>query len=201
MISIKGKIEILLMVAFVVGLGGCASLSITNTKPTVKPNVPITIPEGFRTLSRSDFDHVIDAKLSRQDAASFLKNIRIDDYNLQDPTTNWSHADFGGGNSNYSIYYLTYRQTYFILLLADGKDRFSSCVDIVILKRPSSNYELGMGQVEINRDHFDGQVIVVFNKNWKGNYSDDIVAAYKPNLETKRIEAVNFDYIRIYQEQ
>jgi hypothetical protein len=201
MASIIRKIEALLTVGFLLGLIGCASIPTASTKPSVKPNVPIATPEDFRVLSRSDIDHVIDAKLSRHDAASFLKNIRIDNYELQDPNTNWSHADYAGGNTGYAIYYFTYRQTFFILFLEDAKNRISSCVDIIIMKRPSSDYELGMGQVEINRDHIDGQVVVVYNKNWKGNYSDDIVAAYKPNLETKQIEPVSYDYIRIYRDQ
>jgi hypothetical protein len=201
MASILRKIEALLTVGFVFGLIGCMSIPTTSTKPNVSPNVPSTTPEGFRVLSRSDMDHVIDVKLSRQDAASFLKNIRIDDYDLQDPNTNWSHADYDDGNNGYAIYYFTYRQTFFILFLKDAKDRISSCIDIIIMKRPSADYELGMGQVEINRDHIDGQVVVVYNKNWKGNYSDDIVAAYKPNLETKQIETVRYDYIRIYRDQ
>ena len=197
----KERIKVFVVTASLVCLFGCASLAVTNEKPNAKPNVPTVTSEGFRTLSRSDLDHIIDAKLSRQDAASFLKNIRIENYDLQDPNTYWSHADFDGGGSGYGIYYLTYRQRYLILLLADGKNRVSSCIDIIIILRPSSEYELGMGQVEINRDHIDSEVVVVYNKNWKGDYSDDIVAAYKPNLDTKRIEEVNYKYIRIYREE
>jgi hypothetical protein len=195
------KVTGLLTMGCVLGLAGCVSLPPGGTKTDATPDAPTTAAGSFRVLSRNDMDHVIDAKLSRQDAASFLKNIRIDDYDLQDPKTNWSHADYGGGESGYAIYYLTYRQTFFILFLEDAKDRITSCIDIIIMKRPSPDYELGMGRVEINRDHIDGQVVVVYNKSWKGNYSDDVIAAYKPNLQTKRIETVKYDSIRIYREE
>jgi hypothetical protein len=196
-----GKIRILVVAATLICLAGCGSVPVRSASPNVMRNVPGTTSDGFRTLSRSDLDHIIDAKLSRREAAIYLGNIRIENYDLQDPDTNWSHADFGGGDSGYGIYYLTYRQRFFILLLADAKNRVSSCIDIMVVAKPSSEYELGMGQVEINKDHIDSEVIVVYSKKWKGSYSDDIVAAFRPNLETKRIEEVSYKYIRIYREE
>ena len=65
---------------------------------------------------------------------------------------------------------------------------------------PSSQYELGMGPVEVNHDHRDARVVVIFNKNWKGEYSDDIASAFKLNLETKQIETFNASYIRIFRQ-
>ena len=190
----------LIIIAATVYIVGCASQSITNQKSNVEPVIQNTTPEGVRTLSQKDLNHIIDAKLSRQIAASYLKNIRIDDYNLQEPNTNWSHTDIGGSDGKYSIYYFTYRQRYFLLLLKDGEDRISDCIDLVIMLRPSPNYELGMGKVEVDNNHFDGKIVVVYNKNWTGNYSDDIVAAYRLDLETKRIEEISHNNIRIYRD-
>jgi hypothetical protein len=58
-----------------------------------------------------------------------------------------------------------------------------------------------MGPVEINHDHLDRQVVVIFNKKWKGNYSDDIVAAFKPDLQAKKIEVFSSSYIRIFRNE
>jgi hypothetical protein len=58
-----------------------------------------------------------------------------------------------------------------------------------------------MGPVEVNHDHLDGRVIVVFNKKWKGNYSDDIIAAFRPNLDSKQLETFEYTYIRIFREE
>jgi hypothetical protein len=201
MVCSIGRIKVFVITATLICVAGCGSVAVRSVGPNEKPNIPNASSDGFRILAKSDLDHIINAKLSRQEATSYLRRIRIENYDLQDPNTNWSHADFGGYDSGYGVYYLTYRQRYFILLLADEKNRVSSCIDIMIMPRPSPEYELGMGQVEINKDHFDSEVIVVYNKNWKGSYSDDIVAAFRPNLETKRIEEMSYKYIRIYREE
>ena len=154
-----------------------------------------------RVLSRRDLDHVIDSGLSRQETVAYLKNIAIEDYAIQDPYTNWSHSSLGNADSIYSLYYLTYRHRYFILLLVDSGNRLSNCLDAVTGSITSSRYELGMGPVEINRDHLDRRVVVIFNKKWTGNYSDDIIAAFKPNLEAKKIEVFSYSYIRIFRNE
>jgi hypothetical protein len=154
-----------------------------------------------RVLSRRDLDHVINSNLSRQETVTYLKNIAIEDYSIQDPNTNWAHASIGNADGPYSIYYLTYRQRYFILLLVDVGDRFSNCLDAVTGSISTSHYEIGMGPVEVNHDHMDGRVVVIFNRKWKGNYSDDILAAYKPNLEAKKIEVFSYSSIRIFREE
>ena len=161
---------------------------------TVSPIRPSTEP---RILSRGDLDHVIDSKLSREEAAQYLARIRIDDYSVPDPNTNWTYASIGGG---LSVYFFSYRARFFILLLVDGQDGVSSCADIVVIVRPTAEYELGMGPVEIDNDHLDGEVIVVHSRKWKGNYTDDIIAAYKPNAQTKRLDAAEYRSIRIYRE-
>ena len=64
------------------------------------------------------------------------------------------------------------------MLLKDVADKYVDCVDVVSGTMPSIQYEIGMGPVEINHDHIDGRVIVIFNKKWKENYSEDILAAF-----------------------
>ena len=174
------------------GNGGTSNVGFQTNPATVPPS---------RVLSKRDLDHVIANRLSRQDTIKYLKNIAIEDYSIQDPNTNWSHASIGGADSRYSIYYLTYHQRYFMLLLVDAGNRFMNCVDAISGPMRSSQYEIGMGPVEINHDHLDGRVVVIFNKKWKGNYSDDIVAAFRPNLETEQIEIFTYTYIRIFREE
>ena len=160
-----------------------------------------TIESPKRVLSRKDLDHVINARLSRQETVRYLKNIRIEDYSIQDTNTNWSYASIGGADSKYSVYYLTYHQKYFIMLLKDVADKYVDCVDVVSGTMPSIQCEIGMGPVEINHDHIDGRVIVIFNKKWKENYSEDILAAFMPNLESKQIDVFDYKYIRIFREE
>jgi hypothetical protein len=190
------------MAILVVGLftTGCASTGSRLETSDVGFQTNQTKEAHNRVLSRRDLDHVIDSRLSRQETVTYLKHIAIEDYDIQDPKTNWSHASIGNADSIYSVYYLTYRQRYFIFLLVDAGDRFSNCLDAVTGPIASSRYEMGMGPVEINHDHRDGRVVVIFNKKWKGNYSDDIIAAFKPNLEAKKIEIFSYSYIRIFRE-
>lgn len=190
-----------LWVVLVFALTSCTSIASKGVEGSTLRSTPLTIPKGTRVLSRVDMDHVLDAKLSRRDAATFLSNIRVNDYDLPDPNTNWSHADYSGANLGFTVYFFTYRGTFFILLLEQAENGVSNCADIVIMKRPTPDYELGMGQVEINRDHVDRQVVVIFNRNWNGNYSDDVLAAFRPNIEERQIESVHYDYIRILREQ
>ena len=187
--------------AAILNVFGCASMNATKAIDGVSLKVPQKVESSYRALSKRDLNYVIDAKLSRQNMVSYMQKISIEDYSIPDPNTNWMQAIIGGTDSVYSIYYFTYRQRYFILLLQDGKDKYFNCIDVILLPRSSSDYELGMGPVEIDKDHYDKEVVVIFNKRWKGNYSDDIVAAYKPNLKKKRIEEFKYKYIRIYREE
>jgi hypothetical protein len=184
-------------------LSGCRTVS----APHAAGNAGITdVPPpqkdaaSCRALSKADLDHVIDARLSRQETVRFLQHIELGDYGIADPYTNWMHSEIRGAASKYSIYYFSYRQRFFILLLVDGGDQCANCLDAVILPRSSPDYELGMGPVEVDNDHYDDAVVVVFNKNWNGDHSDDIIAAYKPNLKTLRLEVFPYRSIRIYRE-
>lgn len=168
---------------------GCVS---TSTKGTTnigfKAQQPVEAPK--RVLSKRDFDHIINSKLSRQETVKYL-----------DPNTNWSHASIGSADGKYSIYYLTYHRRYFILLLVDVGDKYANCLDAITGSIPSAQYEIGMGSVEVDHGNIDGRVVVIFNKKWKDNYSDDIFAAFKPNLETKQIEVFRYTYLRILREE
>ena len=179
---------------------GCVSTSTHGTSNIgFKAQQPAEAPK--RILSKRDFDHIINAKLSRQEIIKFLGNIAIEDYSVQDPNTNWSHASIGSADGKYSIYYLTYHRRYFILLLVDVGDKYANCLDAITGSIPSAQYEIGMGSVEVNHGDIDGRVVVIFNKKWKDNYSDDILAAFKPNLETKQIEVFKYTYLRILREE
>jgi len=180
---------------------GCMSTSVAPGTTNIAFKIQQTTEAPKRVLSKRDFEHILNAKLSRQETAKYLRNISIEDYNIQDPNTNWSHASIGGADSKYSVYYLTYHHSYFILLLTDIGDRYLDCLDAITGPMPSTSYEIGMGPVEVNHNHLDGRVIVIFNKKWKGNYSDDIIAAFRPNLESKQLEAFDYIYIRIFREE
>jgi hypothetical protein len=185
-------------------LSGCRTMSAPNATGNAGiTDVPPPQKEAAscRALSKADLDHVIDANLSQQGAVSYLRSISIEDYSIQDPNTNWMHSEIRGAASKYSIYCFSYRQRFFILLLVDGRDQCSSCLDAVILPRSSPDYELGMGPVEVDNEHYDDTVVVVFNKKWNGDHSDDIIAAYKPNLESMRLEVFPYRSIRIFREQ
>ena len=180
---------------------GCASTGAKLETSSVAFRTNQASVATSRILSRHDLDHVIDSRLSRQETVTYLRNIAIEDYSIQDPNTNWSHSAIGNADSIYSLYYLTYRQRYFIFLLVNAGARFSNCLDAVTGSIATSRYELGMGPVEINRDHFDRGVVVIFNKNWSGNHSDDIIAAFKPNIEAKKIEVFSYSSIRIFRNE
>jgi hypothetical protein len=179
---------------------GCVSTG-TNGTTNLGFKTQPTAEAPKRVLSKRDFDHIINARLSRQETVKYLGNIAIEDYSIQDPNTNWSHASIGSADGKYSIYYLTYHRRYFILLLVDVDDKYTNCVDAILGSIPSAQYEIGMGSVEVNHGSIDGSVVVIFNKKWKDNYSDDIFAAFKPNLETKQIEVFKYTYLRILREE
>jgi hypothetical protein len=179
---------------------GCVS-TLTNGTTNIGFRAQPTVEAPKRVLSKRDFDHIINARLSRQETVKFLANIAIEDYSIQDPNTNWSHASIGGADSKYSVYYLTYHRKYFILLLIDIGERYANCLDVVTGSMPSTTYEIGMGPVEVNHDHLDSKVVVIFGKKWKGNYSDEILAAFKPNLESGQIEPFDYSYIKIFREE
>ena len=106
----------------VIGLSatGCASTGARLETSSVGFRTNPATVAGSRILSRHDLDHVIDSRLSRQETVTYLKSIAIEDYSIQDPNTNWSHSSIGNADSIYSLYYLTYRQRYFIFLLVSA---------------------------------------------------------------------------------
>jgi hypothetical protein len=109
-------------------ISGCVSTG-TNGTTNIGFKAQQTVEAPKRVLSKRDFDHIVNAKLSRQETAKYLGNIAIEDYSVQDPNTNWSHASIGSADGKYSIYYLTYHRRYFILLLVDVGDK----VQIVLM--------------------------------------------------------------------
>ena len=127
-----------------------------------------------------------------------LGTFRMGGYDIQDRDTFWGHRSVGGGSA-LSEYYLTYRGHYVIMLLRDSGDQHT-CLDARIWDRARRDYELTTGRVEVDGS-LDEEVIVLFNRNWPGDSSTDIAAAFKANPETGRIDEVRAHSLRIYREE
>ena len=87
------------------------------------------------------------------------------------------------------------------MLLKDNDSMRHSCIDIRIVDRISKDYELSTGRVEVDGNPIDEEIIVIFNKKWNGSFSTDIIAAFKPNIDTGRIEELKYKTITIYREE
>lgn len=87
------------------------------------------------------------------------------------------------------------------MLLEDKDSVRHRCVDIRMIDKASSEYELSTGRVEVDGGPIDEGIIVLVNKRWQGDYSTDILAAFRPNVEMRSIEEVKYKTIRIYREQ
>lgn len=171
--------------------------------PPVQRSSPEGVPSAVSKATEEDLrgrlDRIIDRRLDRQDAVNVLGSFRIGGYDLQDKDTFWGHRTVGGGGSPYSEYYLTYRNRYVIMLLRDRGD-LHTCLDVKVMDRTSRDYEMTTGRVEVDGS-VDEEVIVVFNKNWTGDSSTDIAAAFKASTETGRIEVARYRTIRIDREE
>ncbi len=189
-------------------LAGCSTLRVAGSGSGLPGAGPKAAPKATpqenascRTLSKADLDHVINARLSRKDAASFLRGITISDDEIADPGTNWMHGAIPGAPSSYAIYYFTYRQHYFILLLVDRPDACADTLDAVMLPRTSADDDLGMGPTRIDTGTVASDIIVIYNRKWDGNHSDDILAAYRPNLDLRQLEAYPRENLRMFREE
>ena len=74
--------------------------------------------------------------------------------------------------------------------------------DYLILEKQNPETYLfnSSGTVQIDGDfsHFD--ITVVVNKHWRGRFTEDISHAFIVNLQTKKIEPVVFNTIKLYSE-
>lgn len=187
-------------------LAGCSSLGVAGVRGSGAPTpaAPKPVPQvaaSCRALSRGDLNHVIDARLSRGDAAKFLSGISIVDYEIVDPATNWLHGAIPGAPEGLAIYFFTYRQRYFVLFLKDRADGCADVLDALVLPRTSADYELGMGPVVVDNNHADPDVVVIYNKHWKGAFTEDVTSAFRPNWDTGKLETFAYQHIRINREQ
>lgn len=179
---------------------GCTSLgkppaSDSPVAGAANPSRPVTA----KLKSRLDF--VIERNVAPADVPRSLGSFSIQDYDIQDPETFWGHRALGGGGSSFSEYYLTYRKTYVILLMKDLDEVNHVCIDARLFPRTSPDYELTTGRVQVDEGPVDEEVIVLVNRKWPANYSTDIRAAFKANLETGKIEDVKYSSIKIYREE
>jgi hypothetical protein len=199
--ALLGCAVLLLAGCSTLGVAGGGSGGTPKAAPGAAPKAAPPENASCRTLSRADLDHVINARLNRHDAAAFLKSVAIRDYDISEPGTNWMHGAIPGAKSSYSIYYFTYRQRYFILFLVDKPETCADALDAIILPRTSADYELGMGPTLIDTGVVAPDVIVIYSRKWDGNHSDDIKAAFRPNLETRQLEEYPRANLRMFREE
>ena len=178
---------------------GCVSVASTGAARTPSAGAPLASPEMAADADlKSRLDRIIDGRLSGREAVRALGTFRIGGYDIQDRDTFWGQRSVGGGGSPFSEYYLTYRRRYVIMLLRDEGEQHT-CLDVRMMEKTNDDYELTTGRVEVD-GVVDEEVIVLFNRNWRGDSSTDIIAAFKANVETGRIEEAKYRSIRIYRE-
>jgi len=89
---------------------------------------------------------------------------------------------------------------YNILLVTQEIDDVEYVCDYLILRKQNPETYLSNGAVEINGEYGDWEVDIVVNHYWRGIFTDDISQAFKVNLQTKKIEPLIYDTIRLYSE-
>jgi hypothetical protein len=90
---------------------------------------------------------------------------------------------------------------YNIILVTEEIGSVEYVRDYLILEKQNPETYLGNGPVEINGAYFDWEIIVVVNHRWHALFTDDISQAFKVNLQTKKIEQVTYNSIRLYAEE
>jgi len=190
---------LLLVVSALFGYG-CASIEKPEPKAVhaAAPRKSTERPYGADLKSR--LNYIIDRRLTESEAVKVLDVFTFDNYDIQDQNTFWGHRTVAGSGGPYSEYYFTYRNKYFILFLQDKNTVDHVCIDIKMIAKTKSGYELNAGRVEVDGGNIDEEVIVLFKKTWNGNYSTDILAAFKPVVAARKIETLKYKTIRIYRE-
>jgi hypothetical protein len=181
---------------------GCSSIGGARAAKPGADAALTTVPPARVGELKDRLADVLGRRLDGKEAAAAMGTFQIDGYDIQDRNTFWGHRSLASaGSTNYSEYYLTYRNTYIIMLLRDLDPLNHTCVDMRVIKRTSGEYELSTGRVQVDGGPIDEEVIVLFNRNWYGDSSTDILAAFKANPETGRIENLDPRTIRIYREE
>jgi hypothetical protein len=192
---------ICLLIGLVLFGFGCESIE--KAEPTaVDAMSPRKNVEGsYGADLKSKLNYIIDRRLNEKEAIKVLKVFAIEDYDIQDKNTFWGHRAVAGSGGPYSEYYFTYKKKYFILFLQDKDTVNHLCLDIRMIGKTREEYELNAGKVEVDGRVIDEEVIVLVNKTWNGEYSTDILAAFKPVVSTRKIETLKYKTIRIYREE
>lgn len=191
-----------LVLPFLLAVYGCATAPapVAPAAPAEGgPGAPTPQERAADEDLKSRLNTIIDQRLDKAAALKALTSFEIGAYDIQDKETFWGHRALGGGGSPWSEYYLTYRNHYLIMLLKD-EGNVHTCVDLRIMDRTRRDYELTTGRVEVD-GAIDEDVIVLFNRNWQGDSTTDVIAAFKPDIMTGRIEDVPVKSIRIYREE
>ena len=195
------RIAILLPIALALLGHGCVSMEKSEATAVETPSQGKIIERSYGADLKSRLDYIIDRRLDESEAVKVLDLVAIENYDIQDANTFWGHRDVSGKGGPYSEYYFTYRNRYFILFLLDKDTVDHICIDIRMIDKTKKEYELNAGRVEVDGRDPDEEVIVLVNKTWNGEYSTDILAAFKPNVATRRIEPLRYTTIRIYREE
>ena len=195
------RMAILLPIALALLGHGCVSMEKSEAIAVDTPSQGKIIERSYGADLKSKLDYIIDRRLEESEAVKVLGVFAIEDYDIQDSNTFWGHRDVSGKGGPYSEYYFTYRNRYFILFLQDRNTVDHECIDIRMIEKTRKEYELNAGRVEIDGSSIDEEVVVLFNRTWNGEYSIDILAAFKPNVATRKIETLRYNTIRIYREE
>ena len=179
---------------------GCVSAGKLARPPAVQAGA-----QSPETSAKADLktrlDDIIRNKVKESDVVKRLGTFALENYDIQDPGTFWGHRAVASAGSAYSEYYFTYRNNYVILLLRDTDQLHHTCIDARFFPRSRPDYELTTGRVRVDGHSIDEEVIVLVNKKWSGSYSTDILAAFKPNVESGKMEKLAYDSIIIYREE
>jgi len=99
-----------------------------------------------------------------------------------------------------SGYYLEYKN-YNIIIVTEEINGTEYVRDYLILEKEHPESVLQDGDVEINGEYFDHDIIVVIDSNWRMGgipFTDDVNQAFKINWQTKKIEPVIYNTIRVH---
>jgi len=104
-------------------------------------------------------------------------------------------------NSDTYLHYLDYGN-YNIILVTQEIEGIEYVRDYMILEKlhPETYMFYSDGTVLINGKYSGFPVTVVVNHHWRGIYTEDISQAFYVNIQTRKIEPVFFDTIRLVSE-
>jgi hypothetical protein len=105
----------------------------------------------------------------------------------------------GNGDYRFSECNIEYKE-YLVLLLLEKIDGKEIIVDYVSLKKITDTSYFTSGPVEIDGEYYDWDIVVFVNQSWRAQFTENISYAFKSNLETKKIEPVEYKSIRLYSE-